>query len=116
VSKVRLGMSVESSGSTTEEFKNLILGLLMGSDFCLNENYYDFLCVCVSGWSPPLPTIYIVTCQPFVGLRNGVWLGSRPLSTSRPSMRCAAVGEAGSSPRSRDDVTRQHARFRGNTV
>jgi hypothetical protein len=73
-----------------------------------------------------------VTCQPFVGLRNRALLGSRQLNASRPSMRCAAVGKAGSSPRSRDDVTkqhwntvpsrgrddvtRQHARFRGNAV
>jgi hypothetical protein len=50
----------------------------------------------------------IVTCQPIVGLRNRALLGSRPLNASRPSTRCAAVGEAGSSPRSRDDVTQQH--------
>jgi hypothetical protein len=77
-------------------------------------------------------TIYIVTCQPFVGLRNRALLGSRQINASRPSTRCAAVGEAGSSPRIRDDVTqqhwntvparvrddvtRQHARFRGNAV
>jgi hypothetical protein len=36
----------------------------------------------------------IVTCQPNVGLRNRALLGSRPLSTLRPSARCAAVGEA----------------------
>jgi hypothetical protein len=40
----------------------------------------------------------IVTCQPIVGLRKKALLGSRPLSTSRPSTRCAAVGEAVSSP------------------
>jgi hypothetical protein len=35
-----------------------------------------------------------VTCQPFVGLRNRTLLGSRPLNASRPSTRCAAVGES----------------------
>jgi hypothetical protein len=38
--------------------------------------------------------INIVTCQPIVGLRNKVLLGSRPLNASRPNTRCAAVGEA----------------------
>jgi hypothetical protein len=40
----------------------------------------------------------IVTCQPIVLLRNRTLLGSRPLSASRPNTRCAAVGEAVSSP------------------
>jgi hypothetical protein len=39
-----------------------------------------------------------VTCQPIVGLRNRALLGSRPLNASRPNTRCAAVGEAVSSP------------------
>jgi hypothetical protein len=50
----------------------------------------------------------IVTCQPIVGLRNRALLGSRPLNASRPSTCCATVGEAGSSPHSRDDDTQQH--------
>jgi hypothetical protein len=54
--------------------------------------------------------IYIVTCQPIVGLRNRALLGSRPLNASRPNTCYAAVGEAGSSPRSRDDVTRTRSR------
>jgi hypothetical protein len=35
----------------------------------------------------------IMTCQPFVGLRNGV-SRHRPVNNSRPNTRCAAVGEA----------------------
>jgi hypothetical protein len=35
-----------------------------------------------------------VTCQPIVGLRSRVLLGSRPLSASRLNTRYAAVGEA----------------------
>jgi hypothetical protein len=54
--------------------------------------------------------------NPLLDYANGAWLGCRPLSASRPSTRCAAVGDAGSSQPSRDDVTRQHARFRGNAV
>jgi hypothetical protein len=29
----------------------------------------------------------IVTCQPFVGLRNGAWLGSRPVNNSSAQPR-----------------------------
>jgi hypothetical protein len=36
----------------------------------------------------------IVTCQPFVGLRNRALLGSRQLNASRPNTCPAAVGEA----------------------
>jgi hypothetical protein len=53
---------------------------------------------------------YIVTCHPIVGLRNKALQGTRPLSASRQSAHCAAVGEDGSSPRSRDDVTRTRSR------
>jgi hypothetical protein len=68
-----------------------------------------------------------VTCQSIVGLRNKALLGSRPLNASRPNTRCAAVGEAVFAQcraeqnraercytAGRDDVSRQHARFRGN--
>jgi hypothetical protein len=51
-----------------------------------------------------------VTCQPIVGLRNRALLGSRPLNASRPNTCYAAVGEAGSSPHSHDDVTRTRSR------
>jgi hypothetical protein len=60
-------------------------------------------------------------------LRNRASLGSRPLNASRRNTRCSAVGEAVFAPCraeqnrteryytvSRDDVTRQHARFQGN--
>jgi hypothetical protein len=73
--------------------------------------------------------IYIVTCQPIVGLRNRALLGSRPVNNSRLNTRYATIGEAAFSPyraepnrtvrcytTGRDDVTRHHARFRGNTV
>jgi hypothetical protein len=69
-----------------------------------------------------------VTCQPFVGLHNRALLGSRQLNASRPNTRYAAVGDAVFAPcraeqnrtercytAGRDDVTRQHARFQGNT-
>jgi hypothetical protein len=68
----------------------------------------------------------IVTCQPFVGLRNRALIGSRRLNASRRSTRYA-VGEAVFAPcraeQNRtercytagcDDRTRQHARFQGN--
>jgi hypothetical protein len=29
----------------------------------------------------------IVTCQPFVGLRNGAWLGNRPVNNSSAQPR-----------------------------
>jgi hypothetical protein len=85
-------------------------------------------CRCSLSWARWIKSIYfnIVTCQPIVGLRNKALLGSRPLSASRPSTRCATVGEAGwrhatalkygSCATGRDDVTLQHARFRGNVV
>jgi hypothetical protein len=70
-----------------------------------------------------------VTCQPIFGLRNRALLGSRPLKASRPNTRYATTGEAVSSPcraelkrtmrcytRGHDDVTRHHARLRGNAV
>jgi hypothetical protein len=69
----------------------------------------------------------IVACQPIVGLRNIALLGSRQLNASRRSTRYA-VGEAVFAPcraeqnrtercytAGRDDVTRQHARFQGNS-
>jgi hypothetical protein len=45
-------------------------------------------------WAMARPYIYIVTCQPIVGLRNRAFLGSRPLNASRPNTRYATTGEA----------------------
>jgi ABC-type phosphonate transport system ATPase subunit len=53
---------------------------------------------------------HIVTCQPIVGLRSSALLGNRQLNASLPNTRHAAVGEAGSFPRRRDDVTRTRSR------
>jgi hypothetical protein len=69
-------------------------------------------------------------CQPTVGLRNRALLGSRQLSASRPSTRCAAGGGGVFSvpfrpepnrivryyTTGRDDVTRHYARFQGNAL
>jgi hypothetical protein len=55
-----------------------------------------------------------VTCQPFVGLRNGV---SRQRPVNKVPRRRGDVTQQrwNTSPaRGRDDVTRQHARFQGN--
>jgi hypothetical protein len=56
----------------------------------------------------------IVTCQPFVGLRNGV---SRHRLVNKVPRRRGDVTQQrwNTAPaRGRNDVTRQHARFQGN--
>jgi hypothetical protein len=71
---------------------------------------------------------YSVTCQPIIGLRNKVLLGSRLLNASRPIHAARRWGEAVFArccakqnrtercyTAGRDDVTQQHARFQGNT-
>jgi hypothetical protein len=55
-----------------------------------------------------------VTCQPFVGLRNGV---SRHRPVNKVPRRRSDVTQQrwNTAPaRGRDDITRQHARFQGN--
>jgi hypothetical protein len=89
--------------------------------------YTEFFCDSSQTFQVNVKIDSIVTCQPFVGLRNGAWLGSCLLNASRPNTRCVAVGEAVFAPcrakqnriercytAGHDDVTRQHARFQGN--
>jgi hypothetical protein len=61
---------------------------------------------------------YCDICQPIVVLRSRALLGSRPVNkiSSQTRLRHAAALEYGSCATSRDDVTRQHARFRVNAV
>jgi hypothetical protein len=61
---------------------------------------------------------YTVTCQPIVGLRSRALLGSRSVNriSAQTRWRHATALEYGSCATGRHDVTRQHARFRGNVV
>jgi hypothetical protein len=46
--------------------------------------YVDIIESCVANRSV---YVDVVTCQPFVGLRNGEWLGSRPVNKSSAQPR-----------------------------